>query len=304
MAIKGIRQIIAASKNTLLTTPVNIYSPGLSSDASHTFNDVTIKEHREAELPDKVLSTVMATSRQTQLWQLAIMIGDYSINGCDLQIVSEKENPWSPTGGVFNYTGNTRFMGFDFEYLLGGKDRSTKITGEVALDYEEHVALMQNSLVATALDGVAVGVGKKGVQPGQYRAPKFVKVDSPSGTTLVNGFELIDRKLSFKSISSKLEYNRSVLNWVQVMLELKINKANGQDLIDYFTKTRYAAIQMQERVSSSVIETFNFGEGVLWRAHNFSSMTNARDITLRFTRNIAPFDIVIDAGTHTLTINE
>jgi hypothetical protein len=305
MAIKGIRQIFLCSKNTLLNVnPTLGNSPGLSSEAKLVFEDVPVVDYREGDLPDKVKHTLTAKTHQATFWHLLYYITEFARNGCDVQAVGEKESSTPTYGNVFNYTGNNRFMGFDFEYVSATKEKSALLTFEVSLDYAEHNSLLQDSLTASVIDINSLGLGTRGVIPGNYRNPNFYSAASPIGTSLVNGFEIIDRKLTIKSVSSKLEFDRSDLNWININLELTVNRAKAYDLVQYFTKSRFASVQMVDKFDVASFETFNFNQGVLWRKHMVEIGKDKRDIKFTFNRNVTPYDISINTTTNILTVSE
>ncbi len=305
MAIKGIRQIMFCSKDQLLQpSPNYACSPGLSSEAKLVMEDVPVVDYREGDLPDKVKHTLTAKSHQVSFLILYRMFDDFIFNGCDVQAVGEKESSTPTYGNVFNYTGAKRFMGFDFEYMSSTKEKSCLFTFEASLDYQEHNALLQDSLTAAALNLSSLSLGTKGVQPTLYRNPNFHSLNHPVATTFVNGHEIIDRKLTIKSVSSKLEYDRSDLNWININLELTVNKAKAYDLVQHFTKSRYAGIQMIDRIGTSSYENFTFNEGVLWRKHMVEIGKDKREIKFTFNRNITPYDITINSTNNTFTVSE
>jgi hypothetical protein len=129
-------------------------------------------------------------------------------------------------------------------------------------------------------------------------------MNSPVVTPFVYGYEIIDRKLTIKTVGSKLEYDRSDLNWININLEITVNKAKAYDLVQYFTKSRYASVQLIDKVGSVDYETFNFGEGVLWRKHMVEIGKDKREIKFTFNRNVTPYDISVNYTNNILTVNE
>ena len=303
-AIKGIRQSLFCDKDTLLeVSPTNAFSPGLSTENKLIYEDVPVTDYREGALPDKVNHKFNSRSNQVSFLVLSRLVNLAIAGGCDLQVVTEKQAA-AVYGGVYNYTGNKRFMGFDFEYVIGTKERYCDLNFECSMDYQEHNYLLQDALTASPRDLSTLSLGVKGVQPGLYRNPNFEALQHPVGTTLVNGYEIVDRKLTMKTVSGKLEFDRSDLQWFQFILEVTVNKAKAAELVSHFANSRYASIRMQERVSPSVVEMFNFGEGVMWRKHMVEIGKDKRDIKFTFQRNITPYDLNINTSTNILTVTE
>lgn len=305
MAVKGIRQILFCSKGQLLqVSPNNACSPGLSSEAKLVFEDVPVVDYREGDLPDKVKHTINARSHQVPFLLLYRFMTDFIFNGVDVQAVGEKESATPTYGGIFNYTGSKRFMGFDFEYVSSSKEKYCDLTFECSMDYIEHNTLLQDALTATPINLSTLSLGNRGVNPDIYRNPNFHSMASPIATTFVNGYEIIDRKLTIKTVGSKLEYDRSDVNWINVNLEITINRATAWDLVQHFTKSRYAAVQMVDKIGLNNYENFTFNEGSLWRKHMVEIGKDKRDIKFTFNRNITPYDISVNYTHGILTVNE
>lgn len=305
MAIKGIRQVFFCKKDQLHdVSPGYGTSPGLSSEGKLTFEDVPVVDYREGDLPDKVKHTLNVRTHQIPFLYLYRFINFFALEGCDLQAVGEKETSTPTYGGVFNYTGNKRFMGFDFEYVSGTKEKYCDLIFENSLDYAEHNTLLQDSLTAIPISLTGLSLGTRGVIPDYYRNPNFHSMNSPIATTFVNGHEIIERKLTIKSVGSKLEYDRSDLNWININLEITVNKAKAYDLVQYFTKSRYASMQIVDKVGMTTFEEFTFGEGVMWRKHMVEIGKDKRDIKFTFNRNVTPYDVNVNYTTNIITVNE
>lgn len=304
-APKGIRQLFLCEKNTLMnSSPPNRYTPGLMTGAKFRYEDIGVEEIRGAELPDKVKHEIEFKSYQTTFQDLNVFHLVYGRQGgCDLQVVSEKQSA-STYGGVYNFTGNQRFMGFNYEWLISGKDRSCKGILRRAIDYEAHLALLQDAMVATPKDLHALSMGHKGVDVSKYRNPGFGKLESPIGSTLVNGYQIVDRKFSMKSVSNDLEEDLFDWQYIEVTFEITTNKSLSWELIDYFSRARNAAIEMEEKLKNGIVEKYSFGEGVLWRKNMFDLDDKQRNVKFVFKRNINFEDFLINSGTQTLSVNE
>lgn len=305
MAHKALRQLLFTQKNTLmLATPVSMFAPGLMQNASLKTKEINVTEYRGGELPHKTENIITATSLQTNFRDLQVFMLVYNLEGgCDVQAVGQK-NSSTTYDAVYNFTGDKRYMGFDFEYFLESNQRGCIVTGKVNLDADEQKSLNQDSIIAVPKDYVALGMGKRGVEPLKYRKPNLEYIQSPIGTSFVNNENIVSRKLRIKSVANQLESGRGDVPMIEVTLEVTINKTESWELVNYLNKNKYASIKLVERVSPTSLETFSFDDGVLWRTHEFNHGIDNIYSTYRWKRMVAIHDIAIDTNNNILSITE
>ena len=305
MAHKALRQLLCCQKNTLMNaTPTSMYSPGLMKDASLKTRELNVAEYRGGELPFQTENVITATSLQANFADLNLFLLVYVLEGgCDVQAVSNKGTS-TTYEAVYNFTGEKRFMGFDFEYFIESNQRGVLTTSKVNLDADEQLALNQDSIFAVPKDLSALGKGVRGVVYSKYRKPNLESAESPIGTSFVNNSNIVSRKFRMKSVANPLESGRGDIPMIEVTLEIVINKTRSWELVEYLSKSKYGSLKLTERVSPTSIETFSFGEGVLWRTHEFNHGIDNIYSTYRWKRMVSIHDISINTGTNVLEITE
>lgn len=301
--IKGIRQDLFCQKNTLLTTPAQGMGSGFMQDAILKFDDEGVEEYRGGMLPHKVAHSYERKTYQSTLTALQIVMLVYALEGVDLQVVANKLTG-GVYGGVYNYTGANRFMGVDFEFVMASKERYLKLMAKQLLDVDEHLALMQDSITAVPLNLNTLGLGHRGVVEANYRKSNLSAVISPAATVFVDNDRRIDHRISFASVSTPLEDGRPDISHVAVTVELTINKAYSWELCEYLVNSKYAYLELQEKVSPTVTEKYIFNAGSLIRTASFELGKDKRLQKFIFRRNIQLTDFVFDIANHTLTVSE
>jgi hypothetical protein len=305
MAHKGLRQLLFAQKNTIMNTvPTSMVAPGLQKDAALTTKEINITEYRGGELPYQIENIITANSVQTTFADLQTFLLVYLLEGgCDVQAVAQKSSS-TTYDAVYNFTGDKRFMGFNFDYYLESKQRGCILTTKVNLDADEQLSLNQDSIFAVPRNLVTLGQGTRGVNYTKYRKPNLEYVASPINTLFVNNQNIVSRKLRLKSVGSELESGRGDVPMIEVTLEITINNTQSWELVNYLSKSKYASVALAERISPNGLETFNFGEGVLWRTHEFKHGIDNVYSTYRWKRMVSIHDIAIDTANNILTITE
>lgn len=301
--IIGIRQALFCTKGTLATTPTYSIAMGLGDDCSLEMPEQPIKGYQDEDLPNEMNFKAGFKTYQPTVTKLANLFLVHAITGgMDAQLVGEKY--FTDTySGVYNFNG-PNFMGIDFELVESMKARYLQLTGEVSLPIENALALIQSSIVNTPKDLNTLSLGHRGKNIADYKHPFFGKAESPSGTLLCNGEEIVDRTLTIKSEGNKLQYNRTRINWVRVTLEITIDKSKSYQLVEYLVKDRNASVVLEEKDSASVVERWSFGAGVLYRKHEMSIAKDDANIKLSFEKKLPLFDFAFNTGTNSISVAE
>ena len=301
--IIGIRQALFCTKGTLATTPTNSIAMGLGDDCSLEMPELPVKGYQDEDLPNEMNFKAGFKTYQPTVTKLANLFLVHALTGgMDAQLVGEKyyTNSYS---GVYNFNGNN-FMGIDFKLIESMKARYLELTGEVSLPIENALALLQSSIVNTPEDLNTLSLGHRGKNLADYKHPFFGKIESPANTLLCNGEKIVDRSLTLESIGSKLQFNRTRISWVRVLLELTIDKSKSFELVEYLVKDRKAAVVIEEKDSVSVVERWSFGEGVLYRKHEMSVAKDDAMIKLTFEKKLPLFDFGFNTGTNTISVSQ
>jgi hypothetical protein len=299
--IIGIRQALFCTKGTLSTTPTYAIPMGLGDECSLEMPEQTIKGYQDEDLPNEMNFKAGFKTYQPTVSKMAGLFLVHGIaGGVDAQFVGERY--FTDTySGVYNFEGNN-FMGLDFEIVESMRTRYMQLTGEVSLPIENALALLQSSIINTPKDLNGLGLGHRGKNLADYKHPFFGTVQSPAATLLCNGEQIVDRNLTVKSEGSKLQYNRTRINWVRVILELTIDKSKSYELVEYLVKDRKAAIVLEERDSVSETETWNFGEGVLYRKHEMAVSKDDAMIKLTYEKKLPLFDFAFNTTSRTISV--
>jgi len=299
--IVGIRQALFCTKGTLNTTPTYAIAMGLGDECSLEMPEQTIKGYQDEDLPNEMNFKAGFKTYQPTVAKMAGLFLVHGISGgVDAHFVGEKY--FTDTySGVYDFAGNN-FMGLDFEIVESMRTRYMQLTGEVSLPIESAMALLQSSIVNAPKDLNALSLGHRGKNLADYKHPFFGSASSPAGTLLCNGEQIADRTLTLKSEGSKLQFNRTRISWVRVILELTIDKSKSFELVEYLVKDRKAAVVLEERNSVSETETWNFGEGVLYRKHEMAVSKDDAMIKLTYEKKLPLFDFAFNTGTNTISV--
>ena len=303
MSIKAVRQLWFAEKGSLShTPPTNMVVAGLSKDTKFVQKDMPVKDDNDRDLEYRTNYKIESKSFQHSIRELQIFSQIYCAQGgADCQVTFEKESA-TTYGGVYNFDGD-RFVGFDFEFLLSKSERSSRMIAEVSLENADALLLQQSSLLNTPRDLTAEGFGGRGIDYSSYQYPRTPIIQLPKGTALLNGSEIKDRKLLIKSISDKLDYDRASFNWVNINFELTTEKAKAQDILDYYTSSRNASLNYQEKMQDGSYMEFDFAQYLFSRIHEFNVGKDQRDMKLTFNVNMPLYDITFDVDNQKVVFN-
>lgn len=301
--IVGIRQAMFCKKGSF-ASPSEIIAMGLGDEASLEITEQPIKGYQDEDLPHETNFKANFKTYQPTVTKIVNLILVHGVNGgVDAQFVGEKAFLGNVYTGVYDFSG-ANFLGLDFEIGLTMRSRYLQVTGEASLPNEVALMLLQSSITNTPKDLNALGLGHRGKNINDYKHPFFGSAQSPAGTLLCNGEEIVDRSLVIKSEGSKLQYNRTKINYARVVLEITIDKNRSWQLIEYLTKDRKASIRLEEKNSISAVETWEFGEGVLYRKHEMPISKDDSFIKLTFEKKIPLYDFGYDIPTNKISVTQ
>lgn len=300
--IVGVRQAFICKKGTL-ASPANIVQFGLGDEATFEAVENPIKGYQDEDLPNETSFSLKFKTYQPTIQKIVNLLLVHGVaNGVDAQVVGERSGLSSGYTGVYNFDG-ANFLGLDFEIVQSMKSRYIMIDAGVSLPNELALMLLQSSITNTPTDLYALNQGHKGQYLGDYKHPFYGSAQSPAGTLLCNGEEIVDRTLSLKTESSKLQYNRSRINWIKISLQITIDRNRSWQLIEYLVKDRKASIKLEEKDSVSVNNTWEFADGVLFRKHEMPIAKDDSYIKLSWEKKIPLYDFGYDIGLNKISVS-
>lgn len=301
--IVGIRQAMFCKKGSL-ASPTEIIAMGLGDEASLEITEQPIKGYQDEDLPHETNFKAMFKTYQPTVTKIVNLLLVHGVaGGVDAQFVGEKAYLSSVYTGVYDFSG-ANFLGLDFEIALTMRSRYIQMTGEASLPNEVALMILQSSITNTPKDLNALSLGHRGKNLADYKHPFYGSAQSPAGTLLCNGEEIVDRSLIIRSEGSKLQYNRTRINYARVLLELTIDKNRSYQLIEYLTKDRKASVKLEEKNSVSAVETWEFGEGVLFRKHEMPISKDDTFIKLTYEKKIPLYDFGYDVPNNKISVSQ
>lgn len=304
MSVIGIRQAFACQKNSLGNSHQYPVFMGIGDQGKLEISDAIVKGYNEEDLPQYVNHKASWRSFQISLFDLAYLQLIYAAqDGADVEIVTEKIG--TAYSGVWKFAGGNKFMGVDWTYMESMKERYIEFIGEVALPLEDHKTLLQAAVtnLPTNIPAAFPGKTDRGRSEALYQTPFFGSVNSPAGSVICNDFELVDYKHIIKTVTEKIAYNRSKTNWLQIMVELTINRTQAWQLLDYFNRKRDAAVVLVTKYKDGSSITYTYPEGVLFRKQDYVQDKQNANIKLTFTRNIPVADLAVNAYTKQVAVS-
>ena len=301
MSSIGLKQILLCDKSHLRNAPQYCVAMGMGDEATFERTEVPIKGNNDEDFEGKYNHKHSFKTFQFSSYILSYLLWYARVGGADLQSVGQKigDNVWT---GVYDYTGNNP-MGIDFELIQSSKDRYILITAEASFEGAVDRAIIQSANSLTPLNLNTLGLGHRGIDPTKYVAPSISTLYNPQGTAACNGFQIIDRKYSIKTVSVKKEFNRSQVNWINFLFELTIDKVAAYELIDYLARDRNASLRIDEAGPAGSSFAYIFDSGLFWRKTESTLKKTEGNIKLTFNRNISIGDIVVDVNNNTLTVS-
>ena len=298
-AVLGIRQAFCCDRNSLPTTPIYIVPQGLGDEGKLEILENHISGNNDEYFPSETNFKVSWKTFQMDMYILGRLIFFGQIRGADFEVTTEKTG--LTYAGCYKFTGE-KFLGIDWTWLESKAERSCEVIGEAAYPDDEAKVLIQSAIVNTPTNLVPLGFLQKGKFTGNLVKPYFGHAKSPAGVILCNGEEIVDRKLTIKPVTAKINYNRSKTNYININLELTIDQTKSQDLLNYLNKSRLAYVELFEKFGVSSGYTYKFHDGVLWRKHSQTVGKSEGNVKLSFNRNVTSSDVVVDGATGTVNV--
>lgn len=293
MSRAGINQIVLCDKGTLDTTPANPLAMGLRGEAAFT-----AEPHKQVEtyLGQK-LRNMMNVKFESDTFQITMqmlksLIG-WSGNNVDAQIITTPQSASAGSEDVFKLSGDDAF-GLDFELEVSNEKRAAKITLERAFEYDRFKTWLDAADSNTAVDfGLS---NARGIDYTLYHAPYFLSF-SVNGNDFVQVPDIISRKLTIKTENKKDANNVSIVDWLDIELEIKTRSASISEIMNQLGNPMSPVVLMKEKNAGSYYDAFDFASGVLVQEDKIQLDDKERSRTAIFRGKVAPYDCSFLFGT-------
>jgi len=234
----GINQIALCEKGTALTSPDAIIAVGLRTPASLEIKPMNeIKDYRQRSLRNMLSAQIQAESLQPILAMLKnINDTSFADGGMDVELLAVPQAT-GVDGGCFQFFGDN-FMGVDFEWIMNSKKRSMMFDCNVALEYEEMVALIDAADSNAAADLSLTAYGND-----------FTKQKHPWIYLNESGFtkdEVIDYNFSLKSVGEKSIHNRTIYDYLMIHFDITLRAATIGNLVTLLGRDQNPALTVRE----------------------------------------------------------
>lgn len=293
---EGIRSIALANIDTLLSSAVYPYAPGIRTPAMLKitgYNEPT--DFRERKLRNMLNANLEVTALQSRIdtgnLKTLALLAYYALQGgVDVQMIGMESTLGTGkySGDIYSFTGVSNFMGLDFEFSLSPKGREVKIILEVAKAYADIRAIIEAGETAESCDTInaLAVVGYAGYDFGKIEMPVLRSVDSPLSTPLINIQDVDDWELTFKTKGNKsAATNRTNVNYVTCTFDVTLKNASNDFLIDIANKSQYLNLAVGID-SGTKAEIYDFAAGVLSNSKEIAIGDNERTTKLMFTGDI------------------
>lgn len=299
----------AGIKRLVMWTPdeaegKNTINLDIRSDAKLSIEDIGIDDVRGRQLPTYTKFKVEATSHN-----IGRPIYYYLLQNAQSGQVQCEGVLTPSTSGVLQITGSN-FLGIDFEYGFSGADRNAKITLEGNFEKATGSAIINNFVTATPMTSSSLGLGSDySYTVSEYFSPSFglasYGTTSGSFTALFSAEEIKERTFTAKSISRKNVYEKSLVDYVEILAEYTIHNASAtkvKALNDIVTTTFAPTVKIQEKNGSASTETHVFNLGVLSLVNMSEFGETDRFIKLTFKGKVPLDQISHVDGVYTYTL--
>lgn len=295
----GIKRLVIY-KDTEVEANMNLIDLNIRTDGKLTIEDQGIEDVRGRELPISTKFTVEATTQ---------MIGRplyyYLLNHAGTNTVAVEAVLTPASTGVLQITGSN-FLGIDFEYSITGKERNAKVTLEGSFEKATSEAIINNFVTATPMTSASLGLGSSyGFDTNLYQSPAFsasaYSTDGTTYTALFDAEEIKERTFTAKTVSRKNVYDKSLVDYVEVVCEYTIHNASATKVkaLHDIHKTHFApALKVVEKNSTGT-ENHNFALGVLSLKNMSEFGETDRFLKLTFKGKIPLDQITYTQGTNT-----
>lgn len=299
----GIKAVYICKKGTADTTPANVYYLGLRRAGLLTIEGKDeIKDYRDRPLRNYLGYKAEFDTFQSTMSMLKDIITVYSIeNGLDVIIVGEKYDSTPKHDGLFKFTGSNA-IGLDFEFIRSDKENSCKFIFESNYEYDTGTDIM--SVAKTGGDS-ALGIPivqspAAWLDFTQYGAPYHSSFSFGGNSTGFDKLDIIERKLTFKSVGVKNAYNQTNINYVKCTLEVTSMNAMMDKINTTWAKAQNPAIVISNKAANAGVaatETWTFNAGSLVMRNIFEIGDEKRTAKAIFEGNIPLFDFTFNVAT-------
>lgn len=171
-------------------------------------------------------------------------------------------SPSAVYDGVYQFIDESNALGIDFDYIIDGAERSAAITLEKSFDWLAGKTIIDAAL--TVNPATLSGFDVDHYDGSMYRSPKFEFAKyGASDTVLFDSQEIISRKLSLKTNSTKNIYDTSTVHYIDVSFEVELSKAGKSDIKSFFEITDCPKLILRETDPNGLYEEHVFNAGVL-----------------------------------------
>jgi len=249
-----------------------------------------LTDYRNRKLRNKINFKYSVDSYQLSMRDLQLLML-FMQNGYDFQLVKEAQTPGLPaSGGVFNWANQVNGLGF--VYTMTNKDRFCTVNFETALEFENAKALIAaadtyNSVLPIIASDPVSGGNERGENFSLVKHPWYFSIEAPTGSTIFDKKEIIERSLKISSKGTKNEYNEDVVNFINVELKIKGSDATINKIYDLLNRSMSPSLSIKEMTSPNTWEELVFQPNVLTHSddfqlgddQDFSQVTFAADLT-------------------------
>jgi len=295
MSKEGLYQIVCCDKGTLNAVspaaPVDPVSFGLRTDEPFNIEDFnSIKTYRETELRNQINMKIEPKSTMSTMYALKKCI-KWAAEGFDAQVTSSPQNS-SRNQDCWKMIGDN-FFGLGFEAVLSSKERYIKPVIERSMPYEMAKTFIDSA--DTERPVAIAGLNKLGDDYSQKRSPFFLQVQA-NGSNLVEIPDLIERKLTIKTVGDKDDNNADDVNWIYFLLELKSKDCAIADIMPQLNLPESPTVIIKESNGGGLFDCYNFASGSLTPVNKFE-MGSKRNRSIKLAGRVSVFDPVWTFGT-------
>jgi hypothetical protein len=249
-----------------------------------------INDYRNRSLRNMMNLKAECETMQGTMAFLKLLLGWVSGN-CDVQMVSNKQNA-AGDKDVFQFTGDN-IMGLDFEHFIGSKKRSTKLTLQRAMEYEDTEAFLA---LANEAEEANLGTGE-GIDATAYRSPRYGAFEYPTGAPIFpSKFDIIERSLSIKTKGEPSDYNISGVSWLTFSLAISGKDSSIAKIVSQMGKNMTDTLIFTEKNSGANYDKFQFASGILTQKNEFKIGDSNRYRKVIFEGDVPIHDVDFQFG--------
>lgn len=290
----GVGLIGLCDKGTLGTTNANAIGMGLKTDSSLKWS--TFKDNETAygqKLVNKRNARAESETFQLTMKMFSRMLRFGSL-GCDAQIITAKQVSGAGNGYVYKFAG-ANALGLDFEGEVSSAKRTGKIILESAFDQDTALTLIDAADSDSPVD--MAFTNDQDIDFTLQRAPYFLSLHSPDLTNLVSKYDILERKLTWKSEGQKNEYNQTDIHFINWVLEVTLKAASITEQLAFMNKARGLDVVMKEKTSGAYYDCWNFGENVLTKIDEATLDDKQNIFKMTYAAKVPFYDHSVTVGT-------